>query len=79
MSSGKFNGDINVGGKTLHVTDGLVDGSNDQHQIYVAADGSVVFNEKRQILGSLDSNNVLQKPTQELIAKFQSMGALQGA
>lgn len=71
---GKFNGDINVNGKMIHVTDGLLDGSDDQHKVFVAADGSVVFNEKRQVLGSLDENNVLQKPTPELVEKLKSLG-----
>ena len=74
---GKFNGDITVGDKVVHVTDGLVDGSDDQHKVFVAADGSVVFNEKNQILGSLDAHNVLQKPTPELIAHLQSLGVIQ--
>lgn len=78
--SGKpFNGDITVGDRKVHVTNGLVDGSTDTKKVFVAADGGVVFNEQGQILGSLDANHVLQKPTPELIAKLKSSGLTQEA
>jgi hypothetical protein len=77
--TGKFNGDIRVGDKTVHVTDGVVDGSTQEHKVFVSADGQVVFNEKNQVLGSLDENNVLQKPTPEFIGKLKSLGLTQDA
>ena len=80
MSSGrgKFNGDISVGDKIVHVTDGIVDGSTQERKVFVSADGQVVFNEKNQVLGTLDENNVLQKPTPDFIEKLKSLGLTQG-
>lgn len=69
-----FNGEIDVGGRMVNVTNGVVDGSVPGKTVYVSADGGVVFNDKQQILGSLDENNVLQKPDQALIDKLITAG-----
>lgn len=72
-----FNGDIDVGGRKVNVTNGVVDGSVPGNMVYVAADGGVVFNDKQQILGSLDENNVLQKPDQALVDRLKAAGLTQ--
>ena len=75
----EFNGEIDVGGRKVNVTNGVVDGSTQDKQVFVSADGQVVFDNAGTVLGSLDTNNVLQKPDQALMDKLQKSGLTQPA
>lgn len=75
----EFNGQIDVGGRKVNVTHGVLDGSTEENKVFVSADGKVVFNNKGQVMGSLDENNVLQKPDQALMDKLQKSGLTQPA
>ena len=72
---GAYNGVINVKGRQLKVTNGVVEGSVDEpgKKILVSADGQIVMDNTGKVLGTI-VNGALQPPTPQMVQKLKAMG-----
>ena len=74
----EYNGEIDIDGKKVKVTDGVVEGSIDQpgKKIFVSADGKVVWDNTGKVLGSVDADGKFVHVTKEQIDELAKKGVV---
>ena len=74
----EYNGEIDIDGKKVKVTDGVVDGSIDRpgKKIFVSSDGKVVWDNTGKVLGSVDADGKFVHVTKEQIDELAKKGVV---
>jgi len=72
---GTYNGDVKVGGNTVHVVNGVAQYKG--MTFYTSANGGIVIDDKFRLYGFIE-NGEFKTTTQEHLAKLKAQGLIEG-